>query len=72
MRFKISLAREPKHKDFVSAVGWSTSDEVLSCADDHKLLKWNLVTGDTTELATLPDTMYPTDVHWYPRGRELS
>ncbi len=68
MKLKISLAREPKHKDISSAVGWATSDEVLSAADDHNLLRWNLVSGETSNLASLPETLFPTDIHWYPRG----
>ncbi len=51
-----------------SAIGWATSDEVISCADDHILMRWNLVSGENSALATLPDTLFPTDVHWFPRG----
>lgn len=69
MRFKISLSREPKHKDFATAVGWSTSDELLSVGDDHQLLKWQLASGEeVAQLALLPENVFATDLHWFPRG----
>ena len=39
MRLKTSTLKEPKHENLVSAVGWVSSDDVISVADDHKVLK---------------------------------
>ncbi len=40
----------------------------MSTGDDQQLLKWSLLTGEATPMATLPETLHPTDLHWYPRG----
>lgn len=68
MRLKTSLLKEPKHKDLVSCVGWTTADELYSCSDDHQILKWNPVSNETTRVLKLPDDVYPLDLHWFPRG----
>ncbi len=44
MRLKTSNLKDPKHSDLVSCVSWMSPDDVISIADDHKILKWNLVT----------------------------
>ncbi|XP_031459564.1 intraflagellar transport protein 80 homolog isoform X3 [Phasianus colchicus] len=68
MRLKTSLLKEPKHKELVSCVGWTTADELYSCSDDHQILKWNLLTSETTRVVKLPDDTYPIDLHWLPRS----
>jgi intraflagellar transport protein 80 len=68
MRLRLILPREPKHTDIVTAVGWINSDELLSCSDDHQILKWNLVSIEATPFSVLPETLFPTDIHWFPRG----
>uniref|UniRef100_A0A8B9SDC1 Intraflagellar transport 80 n=1 Tax=Apteryx owenii TaxID=8824 RepID=A0A8B9SDC1_APTOW len=68
MRLKISLLKEPKHKELVSCVGWTTADELYSCSDDHQIMKWNLLTSETTQVVKLPDDIYPIDFHWFPRS----
>lgn len=45
MRFKTSNLKEAKHTDLVAAVSWSSADDVISVGDDHKIFKWNLVSG---------------------------
>lgn len=67
MRFKTYLGKEPRHSDIVSCVAWHTTDEVLSCSDDHEVLIWHLVTNETTKLLTLPNDLFPTDMHIFPR-----
>lgn len=37
--------------------------------DDHAILKWNLVTKETVKVADMPNDLYPTDLHWFPRGQ---
>ncbi|XP_044290368.1 intraflagellar transport protein 80 homolog isoform X3 [Varanus komodoensis] len=68
MRLKTSLLKEPKHKELVSCVGWTTADELYSCSDDHHIMKWNLLNGETTQVVKLPDDIYPIDLHWFPKS----
>ncbi|XP_039345243.1 intraflagellar transport protein 80 homolog isoform X1 [Mauremys reevesii] len=68
MRLKTSHLKEPKHKELVSCVGWTTADELYSCSDDHHILKWNLLTSETTQVVKLPDDIYPIDLHWFPKN----
>ncbi|XP_025144829.2 intraflagellar transport protein 80 homolog isoform X2 [Bubalus bubalis] len=68
MRLKISLSKEPKHQELVSCVGWTTAEELYSCSDDHQIVKWNLLTGETSQIVKLPDDIYPIDLHWFPKS----
>ncbi|XP_049774478.1 intraflagellar transport protein 80 homolog isoform X1 [Schistocerca cancellata] len=67
MRFKTSLANEPQHKDVVTCVTWNTTEEIYSCGDDHVLMKWNLITNETTKVTDFPNDFYPTDLHYFPK-----
>ena len=67
MRFKTHLRKEAKHTELVSSVGWTNPDEVYSCGDDHQVLKWNLLNNEESQLIKLPDEIFPTDMHWFPR-----
>ncbi|XP_030007718.1 intraflagellar transport protein 80 homolog [Sphaeramia orbicularis] len=67
MRLKTSLLKEPKHKELVSCVGWTTADELYSCSEDHQILKWNLLTSETSQVVRLPEDIYPIDLHWFPK-----
>ena len=68
MRFKTSALKEAKHQELVSCVAWVSPDDVLSIADDGKVLKWNLVNSESKEFAELPQDFHPTDVHLFPRA----
>ncbi|XP_063772228.1 intraflagellar transport protein 80 homolog isoform X1 [Pseudophryne corroboree] len=68
MRLKTSLLKEPKHKELVSCVGWTSADELYSCSDDHQVMKWNLLNGETALMVKLLDDTYPIDIHWYPKN----
>lgn len=68
MRLKTSLQKEAKHSELVSCVGWTTPDECYSGADDHLVLKWNLNSNETTTLVKLPEDVFPTDMHWFPKS----
>lgn len=68
MRLKTSLLKEPKHKELVSCVGWTTADELYSCSEDHQVLKWNLLTSDTSLVVRFPEDIYPVDLHWLPKA----
>ena len=52
----------------MSCVGWSSPEEVLSSGDDHKLLKWSLLSNESQPLTKLSDDICPTDMHWFPRS----
>ncbi|CAG0919935.1 unnamed protein product, partial [Notodromas monacha] len=67
MRFKTALAKRAKHSELVSGVAWVTTDDVLSCGDDHKLLKWNLVNSETTKVADFPVEVFPTCIQITPK-----
>uniref|UniRef100_A0A3Q3BNH0 Intraflagellar transport 80 homolog (Chlamydomonas) n=1 Tax=Kryptolebias marmoratus TaxID=37003 RepID=A0A3Q3BNH0_KRYMA len=70
MRLKTSLLKEPKHilfSQLVSCVGWTTADELYSCGEDHQILKWNLLTNEASLVVRLPEDIYPTDLHWFPK-----
>ncbi|XP_072330576.1 intraflagellar transport protein 80 homolog isoform X5 [Scyliorhinus torazame] len=67
MRLKTSLLKEPKHKELVSCVGWTTADELYSSSDDHQILKWNLLTNETAQIVRLAEEIYPIDLHWFPK-----
>jgi intraflagellar transport protein 80 len=63
MRLELTIARDPKHTDTVTGLGWVGSDELISAADDRQLLRWN--GGEVASVvAQLPDNVYPTDMHW--------
>ncbi|XP_026138840.1 intraflagellar transport protein 80 homolog isoform X2 [Carassius auratus] len=68
MRLKTSLLKEPKHRELVSCVGWTSADELYSCSDDHQILRWNLQSNDTSVLVHLQEHIYPLDLHWPPRS----
>ncbi|XP_076590790.1 intraflagellar transport protein 80 homolog isoform X2 [Chaetodon auriga] len=67
MRLKTSLLQEPKHILFMICVGWTTADELYSCSEDHQILKWNLLTSETSLVVKLPEDIYPVDLHWFPK-----
>ncbi len=69
MRLKTSNLKESKHSELVSCVSWMSPDDVVSIADDQKILKWNLVTAETAQLGELPEGTHPTDMNWFPRGQ---
>ncbi|CAJ0958329.1 unnamed protein product, partial [Mesorhabditis belari] len=68
MRLKTLQSSVARHSDAVCAVGWSSSDEMVSCSDDHTFLKWNLVTMEATKVTNLADTTFPTSMSWFPRS----
>ncbi|XP_059177555.1 intraflagellar transport protein 80 homolog [Physella acuta] len=70
MRLKTTLQKEPKHSELVSCVGWTSPDEVYSCADDHGVLKWNLTNNETASVMDLPKDCFPTSMHWFPKSAQ--
>nr|XP_023662977.1 intraflagellar transport protein 80 homolog isoform X2 [Paramormyrops kingsleyae] len=68
MRLKTSLLKEPKHRELVSCVGWTTADELYSCSEDHQIFRWNLLNGETSLVVRLPEEIFPIDLHWFPKA----
>ncbi|KAK9510933.1 hypothetical protein O3M35_005605 [Rhynocoris fuscipes] len=71
MHLKLSFPKDAEHKDTVCCVAWNTTEEVLSCGDDHLLMKWNLVTTDSQKVCELPSDVYPIDFHSFSRNANL-
>jgi intraflagellar transport protein 80 len=67
MKLKVDLPKDRKHTEPVLGVGWLNTDEVVSCGDDHQLLKWNMSKSESTPLTALKSTIYPTSLHVLPR-----
>ena len=53
MKLKVQLEKNPKHSEALLGVGWINSDEIVSAADDHQLLKWNIGKLEATALPSL-------------------
>lgn len=56
------------HRELVSCVGWTTADELYSCSEDHQILRWNLLNGETSLVVRLPEEIFPIDLHWFPKA----
>lgn len=48
-------------------MGWTTADELYSCSEDHQILRWNLLTGETNLVVKLQEDIFPVDQHWFPK-----
>lgn len=31
------------------------------------MIKWNSITNETSKICDLPEDLYPTDMHWFPK-----
>lgn len=67
MKLKLSSFKEPKHVGIVVCVNWNNSEDVFSCGDDHKLIKWNLLNEDSMVITTFPEDFYPTSMQILPK-----
>jgi len=56
------------HSELVSCVGWTSPEEVHSAGDDHQILRWNLLTNESSLVVKLDDSVYPTDMQWFPKA----
>ena len=61
-------AYREQHDDFATCVGWITSDEVMSCGDDRRLIFWNAVTHEQIKSVDLPSELFVTDLDSLPRA----
>ncbi len=70
MRFKLTIPKDPNHKEPVNCVGWTTSDEFYSISDDHIINRSNLINNETFKITELSNEFYPTDMHWFPKSNQ--
>ncbi len=66
MKLKLSVPKDKSHEDVATCVAWTNADGVLSGGDDHKILRWNLLTGEHTVACKLPSDVYPTHMSLLP------
>eukprot|EP00742_Colponemidia_sp_Colp-10_P003383 GILJ01003603.1.p1 GENE.GILJ01003603.1~~GILJ01003603.1.p1 ORF type:complete len:791 (-),score=83.24 GILJ01003603.1:145-2424(-) len=64
MRFKITQQNTNEHNDIVTAVAWTASNELLSCGDDNRILRWNMKGEPAGPVVEHVDS-YCTDLAWY-------
>ncbi|KAJ3125807.1 Intraflagellar transport protein 80 [Nowakowskiella sp. JEL0407] len=61
MKLKLFTPSSNKHDDIVACVGWIGNNELFSCGDDKKILKWNSDAETLGQLSTsLFDSAKPT------------
>lgn len=41
MEISVSLTKTKGHGDIASGLGWSASNELFSCGDDHAVCRWS-------------------------------
>ncbi|KAI1722949.1 intraflagellar transport protein 80 like protein [Ditylenchus destructor] len=56
-----------QHSEAVLGVGWLNSDEILSCSDDHQVLKWNIASGKAQPVNIINNK----DLSWSADGTQL-
>eukprot|EP01135_Chromosphaera_perkinsii_P002827 Nk52_evm17s228 gene=Nk52_evmTU17s228 len=59
------------HTDTVTCVGWTSSNELYSCSDDHNIHKWSQTGEGLGNVCTLPSDTFATDMQWLPLGGSL-
>lgn len=55
------------HGDLAACVGWISSDEVLTCGDDHKVKIWSTSTLEILRESDLPENIFPTCLDGCPK-----
>ena len=35
-----------------------------------KIFKWNMINNETSPLMKLPEDVFPTDMHWFPKSAQ--
>ena len=70
MRLKLT-ATQSHHKDMVTALCWTPTNELFTCSDDGSISKWDLDGEHQGKVCDL-DT-YVTDMSWFPSvGKQAS
>lgn len=63
MRFKLSQLPKHLHTQMVTSLGWAPNNELFTCSDEKKILKWSL-DGEPTGSVCEVDS-FITDFKWY-------
>ena len=70
MRLNVTVKRS-EHSDIGSAVAWSSDGQLLSCADDRVICRWNADGESAGKITTMQN--YVTSVCWFPvLGKQAS
>lgn len=70
MRLKVA-APQTHHKDMVTALCWTPTNELYTCSDDGSVSKWDLDGEHQGKVCDLDS--YVTDMHWFPSvGKQSS
>ncbi|CAH0390295.1 unnamed protein product [Bemisia tabaci] len=69
MKLKVLLNRHSDYSGPLVAVGWSTSEEVFFCSDEHVLLKWNLSNKETGKVCEFKNDVRPTGFHAFSKAQ---
>ena len=72
MRLKFTFPLALRHDDRVDCVGWMSADDLYSVGEDHVIYKYNVVQNELIKVAELSQDLYPLDMHWLPKGANLS
>jgi len=67
---KTKQAERNKHTDFVTSVSWNASNELFSCSDDFKVMKWD-INGEHQGTEVEIETPM-TGISWQPATRGVS
>jgi len=70
MRLKIKQLENSRHKEMVTAVGWTSSNELYTCSDDNTVIVWDM-NGEPLNTAFTLDTPV-CDISWQPAARGSS
>lgn len=67
MRLQIHHVDRHQHqKTLVSACCWTPNNEIMTCADDHTIVKWKMNGECLGVVTTLPPTTFVTAMDWIP------
>jgi len=64
---KTKQLEKPKHSNIVTAVGWTSTNELFSCSDDMSLFSWDINGEPHTKILDLE--IQVTDMAWQPAAR---
>eukprot|EP00064_Thunnus_orientalis_P004028 superscaffoldBa00000353_g4039 len=59
--------RNSKKGDEANSVWFQANDNNFTKHEDHQILKWNLLTNETSLVVRLAEDIYPIDLHWFPK-----
>lgn len=71
MKLKVTQQPVNLHKDMVTAVCWTPTNELYTCSDDKTVMRWNLQGESMGKVCELD--AFVTDMSWFPSaGQQVS